>query len=373
MEEDSAIVIDNGSGSIKCGFGGDEWPKSTFPTVVGRPSYQYIYSGTQNCDTYIGKEATNKAEILNLTYPIEHGVITNWDDMEKIWRHDFEDELKVDQTKHTVLFTEPVFNPKSCKEKTIQIMFETFNVPAFYMDTTSVFSFYASGRTTGVVLELGHGVTSVTAINEDLVFHNAAKRLNFGGVDLTEYLQKILKEKGYTYKILDDLNFITDIKENQGYVAADYDKEVQKAMNSTFCDKTYEFSDQSRLKIGLERFNFAELLFKPQMNGFSFEGIHKILIDSINKCDIDILPDLYKNIVLSGGSAFINGLVERLEKETMFLAPQYRKKFILPPEHLHMAWIGGSIFSSIDNFPKFTITRDKYNEVGKSISIPSVG
>ncbi|KAH0792005.1 Actin/actin-like protein [Histomonas meleagridis] len=339
-DEVQTLVIDNGSGMCKAGFAGDEAPRSVFPSIVGRPKYVQTIAGGQNKDTYVGDEACAKAGILILKYPIEHGIVTNWDDMEKIWHHTFYNELRVDPAEHPVLLTEAPMNPNANREKMIQLQFETFNVPAFYVGIQAVLSLYSSGRTTGIVFDAGDGPTS----------------------------KKILTERGYTFTTSAEKEIVRDIKEKHAYVALDFDEEMNKAATTSECDISYTLPDGNVITIANERFRCPELLFKPHFNGFEFEGIDQTLFNSIMACDIDVRKDLYANIVLSGGTTMFEGLPERMEKEMVRLAPPTMKiKVVAPPERKYAVWIGGSILASLATFPQMVITRDEYNEAGPGI------
>ncbi|CAL4250119.1 unnamed protein product [Meganyctiphanes norvegica] len=177
----SALVVDNGSGVIKAGLAGDDLPRCVFPSIIGYPRYQAVMVG--GGESYIGKSAQSKRGILSLKYPIEHGIVTDWEDMEKIWHHAFHNELNVVPDEHPILLTEAPHNPLMNREKTCQIMFESFNSPALYIALQAVLALYASGRTTGIVLDVGDGVTHTVPVYENYSLPHAVHRLNLAGRD----------------------------------------------------------------------------------------------------------------------------------------------------------------------------------------------
>eukprot|EP01083_Nonionella_stella_P022943 63413_1 len=329
-----AIVFDNGSGMAKAGFSGDDAPRAVFPNVVGRSRHQGVSKRSWQKDYYIGDEAQAKRGFLSLKRPVEFGIVTNWDDMEKVLHHTFYIELRVRPEENPLLITETITNPQINSEKMTQIVFETFNVPAYFTNPGAVLSLYASGRTTGVVVESGHSVTHVVPIYEGYPLRDKFKTMNIAGNYITDYMEYLLAKKGHSlsekkkicqYSLSEYLVPISisekrmicrDIKEKLSFVAMDYDHELKKATESVAdIALNYELPDGKVLSIDTERFQCIEPLFDPILVGVDSGGIHQVLYDTVMGCDADIHMDLFENIVLAGGNTMFDGIGHRLKHE----------------------------------------------------------
>ena len=364
------IILDNGSGYCKAGFAGQDAPIAVFPAIIGRPKTKGIMVGSETKDYYVGSQADEKRGILSLKYPIEHGIVENWDDMEKIWEHTFTNELRVSANEHNVMLTEAPLNPKVNREKMASIMFETFSTPGLYIAIQAVLSLYSAGKFTGCVCDSGDGVTHCVPIYDGYSLPHSILRIDLAGRDLTTYLVKILSESGITLTSTAEQEIVKNMKEKLCYVALDFEEELNKSKTGELKDAEYELPDGKVVKVGNQRFRCPEALFEPSLIGREFGGIHQQTNDSINKSDIDVRKDLYQNIVLSGGTTLYAGLPERLTKELKNLAnPNMAAKIkvVAVPERKYCVWIGGSILSSISTFNSMWITKDEYEDAGVSI------
>lgn len=361
------VVIDNGTGIMKAGFAGEESVKCAFPSYVGRPKHQRVMAGAAEGDTFIGSRAEELRGILTLKYPMAHGIVEDWNDMELIWRHVYS-EMKIIAEEHPVLLTEAAMNPRKNREKAAEIFFETFGCPALFVSAQAILSLYASGRTTGIVLDSGDGVTHAVPVYEGFALPHAVMRTDIAGRDVTEHLMLQLRRTGHIFHTSAEREVVRQIKEQECYVAFNRQKEEQVEHEKASAQQPFRLPDGTQIALGAERFRAPEILFHPNIVGMEYPGVHELLAYSISRCDLDLRMTMYSQIVLSGGSTMFQGFGDRLLNEVRKLAPKDIKiRISAPPERKFSTWIGGSILASLGTFKKMWVSKEEYEEDGNAI------
>ncbi|XP_061458246.1 actin-1-like isoform X3 [Rhineura floridana] len=341
-----SVIFDNGSGLCKAGIAGDSAPRSVITAIVGRSKAKATMLGAGQKEFYIGEEAQSKRGVLSLNYPIDHGIVTSWDDMERIWRHVYECELRIKASDRPVLLTEAPLNPLQNRERMTEIMFET--------------------RTTGIVMDSGDGVTHTVPIYEGYCLPHAVSRLDIAGRDITEYFMRLLLESGHSFVSTAEREIVKDIKEKLCYVALDPIQEMKA--KPEYLLREYKLPDGNVIRIGSQLFRAPEALFAPGNIGVDAPGVHKMVFNSIMKCDIDVRRDLYGNILLSGGSTLFCGLDERILKEMQLQVPiGISVRIIAPPERKYCVWIGASILTCLTSFRQMWVTLSDYKDFGPGV------
>ena len=348
--DEDAVVVDIGSCMIKAGFSSHKTLRAPIYSVLSDSDGTVKIGYDAICD--------NKN---CLRYPIERGVIKNWDDLGIIFDYMYKHELNVNSEELKVLLTEPVMNSNENREKMAEFMFETFHVPSLFLASQGLLSLIASGRTSGVVLDCGDGITQVVPIYDGNILLNSVSQINFAGRDLTEYLAKMINERGY--KLKNALESCRCIKEYLCFVSND--------SHETTMEKSYELPDKKVITIDIERSKCPEILFKPSLAGFeNTPSIHELLFNSIMKCnDFEKRQDLFSNIIISGSTTMLKGFTERIEKELeeTIKSSNIKIKIISPPERNKSVWIGGSILASLSSFDKLWFKKSEYEEFGANL------
>eukprot|EP01071_Lankesteria_metandrocarpae_P000237 Lankesteria_metandrocarpae@DN10375_c0_g1_i1.p1 len=366
------VVIDNGSGVMKAGFAGDDSPKCTFQSFVGRPKHQRVMAGAVEGDVFVGSKAEELRGLLRLKYPLRHGIVEDWNDIETLWANVYS-ELKINSEEHPVLLTEAPLNPRRNREKAAEVFFDTFHSPALFVSVQAVLALYASGRTTGVVLDSGDGVTHAVPVYEGFALQHAISRSDVAGRDVTHYLCQHLRRIGHVFHTSAEMEIVRSIKESTCYIAfnphkEDHDEHNKAVVNASQSGYPYTLPDGTQIIVGPERYRAPEIMFNPAIIGLEYAGIHEQLGMSIAKSDLDLRKTLYSQIVLAGGSTMFPGFGDRLLNEIRKLAPKDIKiRISAPPERKLSTWLGGSILASLATFKKMWVSKQEYEAEGATV------
>ncbi|TDG41298.1 hypothetical protein AWZ03_012280 [Drosophila navojoa] len=377
------IVCDNGTGFVKCGYAGSNFPAHIFPSMVGRPIIRAVnkIGDIEVKDLMVGDEASKLRSLLEVSYPMENGVVRNWDDMCHVWDYTFgPKKMDIDPTNTKILLTEPPMNPTKNREKMIEVMFEKYGFDATYIAIQAVLTLYAQGLISGVVIDSGDGVTHICPVYEEFSLPHLTRRLDIAGRDITRYLIKLLLLRGYAFNHSADFETVRIMKEKLCYIGYDIEMEQRLALETTVLVESYTLPDGRVIKVGGERFEAPEALFQPHLINVEGPGIAELAFNTIQAADIDIRPELYKHIVLSGGSTMYPGLPSRLEREIKQLylervlkndtekLAKFKIRIEDPPRRKDMVFIGGAVLAEVTkDRDGFWMSKQEYQEQGLKV------
>ncbi|XP_022871519.1 actin-related protein 4-like [Olea europaea var. sylvestris] len=424
-DEVSAVVVDLGSHTCKAGYAGEDAPKAVFPSVVGSidqmevddPDIPDKNSGSApdtkskgNRKFYVGSQDLGfRRDHMEVLSPIKDGIVIDWDMVESIWDHALRKCLLIDPKEHPMLLAEPCSNTQQQREKAAEIMFEKYQVPALFLAKNAVLTSFASGRATSLIVDSGGGSTTVAAVHDGYVLQKAVATSPIGGELLTDCLLKSLEHKGISikpryafrrkeirpgefqtvdldfpnttesYKLYSQRVIVSDIKE---CVCRAPDTPYDESSYSNIPMTSYELPDGQTIEIGADRFKIPDILFNPSLvqsipgmetyaeTTTSVRGLPQMVIESINKCDVDIRRELFSSILLAGGTASMQQLKERLEKDLLEESPQAARVKVLASgnatERRFSVWIGGSILASLGSFQQMWFSKSEFEEHGAS-------
>ncbi|GKY91535.1 hypothetical protein MPSEU_000126900 [Mayamaea pseudoterrestris] len=365
------VIFDNGSSTIKAGFAGSSKPKVVLGTKVGRSKHLRIMPGgaleQEGSSIYVGQKLDEHRGAFLLEYPMDKGAVldSGWDAMEALWEHVYSKHcLNAKQEEHPILMTEAPLNPRRNRDRTAEIMFETIRAPALYFTPPSVLSLYASGRTTGVVLDVGDTVAHAVPVYEGFALQHSISRSDIAGRDVTRELQLQLRKAGLTFTTTAEADLARIIKEETCFLTpTPTDEGTEKESKIQ-----YQLPDGLVVNLSSERHSAPSLLFDPSIIGSEEPGASDILVNSIMKSDIDLRAKLYSQIVLAGGSTLTPRFGDRLLYDLRVRSPAHtRIRISAPPERLYSCYVGGSILASLATFKCMWVSREEYEEHGSKI------
>ena len=371
---ESPIIIDIGSGEIKAGFGGQERPKVLFKNYLGEPKYKKILKkfnkdNTPARDLYIGEKCDSCLSALKLKSPLQHGVFTNTEDIFPIFNHIFS-RLKLDSEEiknHPILISESLLNPNKNRENIASVLFDKFEIPQLFFASQPILSLFATSNTTGAILESGEGVTQSCIVYEGYSIPYSFERYDYGGGDVTKYLYTLLQNLGFYFDTSAEYQIVRDIKEQLCFACPSNMIENMKK-NSEFEKENYFLPDGNVIKLGEERISPPEILYNPELNGMEFPSFQNMILNSINKADIELRPKLYESLLLSGGNTSIKGTANKVLFEfKKLINPNMKIKIHSPKNPYLLCWMGGNVISGLEIFKKMWVTKEEWEEKGEKV------
>ena len=396
-DEVSSLVFDLGTFNHRIGYSGEDSPKCVYQPVIGINNDQYFYNeyGLRY----------NKPGTKILTFMNNDGSINDYDLFEKVIENLLKENLSLDLSDHPLLFSEPSLHNKENRIKLTEFMFEKYKIPAIYICKNAVLSGFSCGRSTCLVFDSGHNMTSAVPVCEGYALQKCLIKNNIAGDYVTSLLEKKLNVRGikinpfYSFKkIKKENNFetiyfsnldsydksyekfwireiIRDLKETcliTNDEALRYDNEKDEFIPTSLSQELiYDLPDGNTVNLSTDRALILERVFNPIKDKPGFSGYHQMVNDAINKADLEIKKELYSNIFLCGGNTLFSGFMERFQKQIGITNKQlFKPKIVTHPsntEKKFSAWIGGSILSSLGTFHQLWLSKAEFEEHGAMI------
>uniref|UniRef100_A0A5F8HD20 Actin like 8 n=2 Tax=Monodelphis domestica TaxID=13616 RepID=A0A5F8HD20_MONDO len=372
LMESSSVVIDIGSAWCKAGLAMENYPTLAVPSVVGYQFYEEevkVYSPNilKACPPKIrkvvGLEKMRELKEMPNQFAIDRGRVLNWDAMEDIWYYSF-DYLGIKTKNHPVLITEFPRNDENYRQKTLEIMMETFNVPSLHIGNQAELSLFGSGFLTGIVLDCGAGLTRIAPILGGQMIPEFTLIFELGGLDISSLLYKSLTNRSGDLSNLVQREAMEDLKEKLCYVSKNpHQKESSKSFTSS--QQTFSvLPDGTIVSLTEKHLTYPDLLFNPSKFGLPGEELGLKIFSSAMSCDKNS-KSIFSHVVLSGGSTLFDGFSERLFLDLgRFRFASCPTEVVSRPNRIYLPWLGGSMFSCLSTFMSCGITREKYHEAG---------
>lgn len=365
-------------------------------------------------DYLAGLAALNhRRDNLEITPTVVDGLYSDMEAVSALWHHSFSDRLRLDPTEHPMLLAEPTFNTRDLREATVQMIFEQYGVPAAFLAKNAVLSAFATGRQTALTVDCGHEGTVVAGVHDGYVLDKSVTRAPVAGSLLTRCMLRSVGQRSgvairprYAFQRKElaagqfeviQAQFSSPVRQSYHdwqvtQVAADIKETVCRVSDTTFEEErnaniptvTYELPDGTEIQIGADRFKVPEVLFHPELattfdgvgdtkgyGGVPVKSLQALVMDSVNRCDVDVRREMFGGIVLTGGTSLFNQLRDRLEKELTDEAPQVARVKVMSPvnalERRFSVWIGGSILASLGSFQQMWMSKAEYEEHGPAL------
>ena len=388
------VVMDNGSCLFRAGYPSESAPRVLIPSLVGLPRNKGVAMAAGYREYEVGYGALEQQGNLDTSQPVRAGVVTNWHDMERLWSHVIYKELRIAPENFCFVISESTKNSEKDKERTLEMLMETFNAHSMYLGSTAVLALYSYGSTTGVVLDSGLDRTNVVPVHEGYPLSRHMTTSKIAGDALTSHLCSLLNAKGYGFSTRTEQALVNQVKESLCFVrdaAAGPGEEA--AMAGAAADEGFQLPDGQHIPMEDERFACTEVLFNHGLLGAQHvpktkvfdetgaeyqptinKGVSWMVYASINNCEQSLRRDLFNNVVLAGGSTLFPGMRLRIQQEvTQLYKDMHPGEGLIPISihemacRQHATWLGGCMLSQIAMFPHLTVTRDEYHEHGASI------